>query len=202
MGRTQWEEQVVYENKVYVNVRKDENWFSKFMISGEAYKWINWLPRYIHTEKKEITPKTWKNVGKQITLKNLVLWIEEEDGTMLELQLDLYWQLSRGILNSLWWDDELWEVFLSVYNNKKWYACMSIRKNNSAEEWLYTPKYTFDEEMAMVGTKIVQWEEKKDYDVVTDKYIAELLPIIQEKIEVLKGKWEDSEDSTEWDLPF
>ena len=71
---------------------------------------------------------------------------------------------------------------MSVYNNKKGFGCISIKKNNRAEDGRYTPFYTFEEEMDMVTTKVIQGETKKDYDAITDRYIHELLPIIEKKI--------------------
>lgn len=185
-----WRTQSV--QKTFVNIKDNDKGYPQFVIQWVNYSWLDWILTYIKTEKKEIVPTTGPNAGKTVTLKNLVIGIEEEEGN-LELAFPLYWPLARTILNSLAWSDELWKVYLSVYKNKSWFRCISVKKNNQAENARYTPFYTYDEEQAMVWTKSVQWEDKKDYDVITDRYLKELLPIIEDKIkkQVPLDLWDD-----------
>jgi hypothetical protein len=196
--------------KQYVQIKNDEKGYPKFFIEGKPFKQLDWELKYIKTEKKEITPKIGKNAGKEITIKNLILWLEDDDWLM-EISIDLYSSPARNVINSLAWPDELWKVYLSVYNNKWWYRTISVKKNNLAEWWWYTPYYSYEKEKELIEVRKIQWEEKKDYDWLTDRYIEELLPLIASKIENYVPTFDDvSNDKPYWeedntdneDLPF
>ncbi len=76
---------------------------------------------------------------------------------------------------------------------------MSVKKSKGKEDW-YKPYYSFEEELEMVGTKKVKWEVKKDYDPLTDKYVAELIPIIERKI--IERRHQIDAMATAWDKNF
>lgn len=174
---------------------------------------ISWYLRDIKTEEKQITPTKWANKWKEITIFNLILEMVDDEWSM-EVQIPLYSTLSRNIMNSLAWPDALEEIYLSVYNNKQGFRSISIKKEDSREQTaFYVPYYTREQELWMIEMKKEKGQEKKDYDKLTDKYIEELLPIIQKKIEnqiIWIGNEEKQEEikqeevnpEDEDDLPF
>ena len=56
-------------------------------------------------------------------------------------------------------------------------------------------KYTFQEMLDMVETKIEKWLETKDYNKFTEKLLKELMPIIETKVNAVVV--DDVEDNTE-----
>lgn len=197
MGRTQGSE------ITYVNIRdNEETGKTKFFIDGAEFSGIDGEIVGIQTQKKDIVPKKGENAGKTITVKNLLVDIVDHDGSM-QLQVSLYSSLARNIINSLAGPDPLERVYFSVYKNAKGFRCISIRKSEKKDDY-YTPYYNWEQELAMVETKIVQGDEKKDYDKITDKYVAELIPIIEQKIANNGQQAESNEDHDDDndDLPF
>lgn len=172
-----------WSNKVYASIKNNKDWRPEWHVNWKTYKRISGLVKAIKIEKKTIVPKDGTNAGKEIPIKNLVLemttWELEFD-----VQVNLYSQQSRSIINALAGRDPIDMVYLSVYNNKNGFRTLTVKKEKTDEprEWFYTPFYNYEEEIGLVETKIVQWEEKKDYDWLTDKYIKELIPIIEEKL--------------------
>lgn len=190
------------EKKTFVNIKSDASGYPKFMIGEQSYGIIGGILRDVAVETKTITPKTGTNAGKEITINNLLLDIVDEEWEM-EVQIPLYSSLARTVLNWLAGKDPIDEVYLSVYNNKKWFRSISIKKIYSKEITdSYTPLYNWEEEIAIMNKKPlikVKWEEKKDYDWLSDDYVKEMLPIIKEKI-----KWKIIEEKNidNDELPF
>lgn len=184
------------EKKTFVNI-KNVNDYPKFVI-GENQFWTIWgIVKWVSTEKKQITPKTWPNAWKEITVKNLIVEIVDEQGEM-ELQIPLYSAIARNVINCLAWPDELDEVYFSVYLNKAGFRSIAIKKKDSKDiADFYKPFYTREQERDMVEMRIEQWEEKKDYDKLTSFYVEKLLPKIQEKID---GRVEEKKEEPA--LPF
>jgi len=168
------------EKKLYVTVKNDESWRPKFYVNGKGYGLVSGFIRWIDTEKKQITPTKWPNLGKEITVQNLILDMISQEWDFI-LQIPLYTGIARSIMNSLSWPDTLDEVYLSIYNNKAGFRNISIRKSENKDDY-YTPTYNWEQELWMIETKVEKWEKKKDYDKLTDKYITELLPKIKEKL--------------------
>lgn len=186
------------EKRVYVTVKNDESWRPKFYVNWKGYWLVSWLLKNIETEKKQITPNAWPNKWKEITVQNLVLDMVSQEWDFI-LQIPLYSGIARSILNSLSWSDSLDEIYLSIYNNKAGFRNISIRKSENKEDY-YTPTYNWEQELGMIETKLEKWEEKKDYDKLTDKYITELLPKIKEKLwSKLEQNWVEEKYE---DLPF
>lgn len=185
MARKEW-----WEKKNYVFIKNDDKWFPKFVHWDKSYFMISWMLRWISTESKKITPSSWKNAWKEITVNNLILELVD-DIWWMDLVIDLYSSPARTIINALAWKDSLDVIYFYVYNNKYWYRTMSVKKAESKEQdAYYTPYYTWDEEMSMLETRFERWQERKDYDKLTDKYINELIPIIEQKI-LAQITWDD-----------
>ena len=167
--------------KTYVSIKNNAKDKPQFFIDWKEY-WSIWgIITSIGTEKKQITPKSWENAWKKITVYNLLLDIVDEDGVMT-LQIPLYSSYARHIMNTLAWDEKLAKVYFSVYLNKG-YRSISIKASDDREadwiKWLYTR----DEMKEHVWEKVEKWETKPDYDVAVEKYVEELLPIIEKKID-------------------
>lgn len=188
------------EKKMYVIVKNDDKWRPKFYVNGKWYWSVSGIIRSVEKETKKIVPSKWPNAWKEVTIHNLVLDMISTDWEF-ELQLPFYSSLSRNTMNALAWPDNLDEVHFSIYNNKKWFRSMSIRKSEDKEDYI-TPKYNREQELGMVETVTIKWEDKKDYDWLTDKRYVEMLPEITKKLsnkEITKPVVED--DSSD-DLPF
>jgi hypothetical protein len=190
------------EKKLFVIVKNDEKWRPKFYANGKWYSLVSGIVKWVSTEVKDIVSTKGDNVGKTITIYNLIIDMVSTDGEY-ELQLPLYSGLARTAMNALAWWYNGDEAFFSVYNNKKGFRGMSIRNSQDKEDYI-TPFYTWEEELGMVETKKVKWELKKDYDALSDRYVEELLPKIIEKlgtgIEI--EKWENVPQSDDENIPF
>ncbi len=199
------------EKKIYCNIENNEKWRPQFLIMWKAYWTISWYIKDVQKEKKKITPKKWLSAGKEIMIYNLLIDVVDAEWDF-QLQMPLYSSITRNVLNSLAWPDPLDEVFFSIYNNKQWFRSISIKKSDSQDREnpdYYPWKYTFDEINAMLEIKKEKWEDKKDYDWLTDKLLEELLPIIHKKLDIV-AKLEDKEEpeekvkkpADEPDIPF
>jgi len=186
--------------KTYVSIRNNEKERPVFFMEWEELKTIWWRIVWIDTESKEIIPKSWPSQGKKVTVKNLLIDIVDDDGEFT-LQLGLYDSLSRHVMNTLAGKSPLDYLVFDVYKNKQGYRALSIKEKDDFNaprcEWYRT----WDELGKLVGKKIVQWEEKPDYDKATDECIDTLIPIIEKKIEKVREKydnvfdWEDKEEA-------
>ena len=195
------------EKKPFVIVKNDENWRPKFYYNGKGYSLVSGIIRSVRTEEKTIVPTKGDNIGKEITINNLIIDMVSTDGEF-DLQLPLYSGLARTALNAIAWGYNGEEAFFSVYNNKKWFRAMSIRHSQEREDYI-APFYSREEELGMVEERKIKWVMKKDYDALSDKYIEELMPKIHEKlgtgIEIEKwakvplGKQNTTEDDN---IPF
>lgn len=190
------------EKKMYVIVKNDDSWRPKFYVNGKWYWSVSWLIRKVEKETKKITPSRWLNAWKEITIHNLVLDMISTEWEF-ELQLPFYSSLARNTLNALAWPDKFEDVYFSIYNNKKWFRSISIRKSEDKDDYI-TPKYNREQELGMVDNVMIKWEEKKDYDWLTDKWYQEMLPEIEKKLgndeAIVVEKAPVQEDDS--DLPF
>lgn len=168
------------EKKMYVIVKNDDSWRPKFYVNGKWYWSVSGIIRNVEKETKKIVPSKWPNAWKEVIIHNLVLDMVSTDWEF-ELQLPFYSSLSRNTLNALAWPDTFDEVFFSIYNNKKGFRSMSIRKSEDKDDYV-TPKYNREQELGMVKTITIKWEDKKDYDWLIDKRYTEMLPEIQKKL--------------------
>ena len=178
-----------WEWLLYVNIRNNEKWKSKFFIWEKEYSVVSWTLAEIKTETKEIEPKKWENMWKKVTVYNLVLKLVDFDWEFM-LTIPLYSSPWRTVLNALAWSEELDEIFFQVYDNKYWYRTISVKKWDQKDSPYYQWKYTFDELQKMVEEKKIKWELKKDRDALTDKLVEELLPIIEEKL----NYWQEAKE--------
>lgn len=193
------------EKKLFVIVKNDEKWRPKFYANGKGYSLVSGIVKGVKTEVKDIVPTKGDNVGKTITIHNLIIDMVSTDGEY-ELQLPLYSGLARTALNALAWWYAGDEIFFSVYNNKKGFRAMSVRNSEEREDYV-APFYSWEQELGMVEEKKVKGVIKKDYDALSDKYIEELLPKIYEKlgIGIEIEKWAKvplSEATDDDDIPF
>lgn len=193
--------------QTFVNIRDyidpakpNAPWKPYFFIGSEKFSTIGWLIKDVTIETKKITPATGKNAGKEITLHNLIVHMIDLEWEM-SLQLDLYSQLARSVLNALAWPKSFEEDrFFSVYKNKMDYRTIAIKDGDTKESAFIQGKYTFQELLDMVEMKIDKWEEKKNYDWLMDKLITELMPIVKDKIQSVlpKGNVDENDES----VPF
>lgn len=168
------------EKKLFVIVKNDEKGRPKFYANGKGYGMVSGIVTWVKTEVKDIVPTKGDNVGKTITVHNLLVNMVSIDWEF-ELQLPLYSGLARAAMNALAGGYAGEEVFFSVYNNKKGFRAMSVRNSEEKEDYV-TPYYNREQELGMVEEKKVKWVLKKDYDALSDTYVKELLPIIMKKL--------------------
>jgi len=153
-----------------------------FYIGDKKFNMISWNIMDISIEHKEITPSSGKNAGKKIKVHNLIIDMLDDEWE-ISLQMDLYSQIARNIINVLagWYSFDK-EIFFSVYLNKAGYRTISIKDGWTTDSNYIDGKYSFEEINNMVEMKIDKWEEVKDYDWLMDKLVKELMPIIEKKI--------------------
>jgi hypothetical protein len=186
------------EKKLFVIVKNDDKWRPKFYVNNQAYGLVSWIIRDVSKETKDIIPTKWDNVGKTITIHNLIISMVSTDGEY-DLQLPLYSWLARTAMNAIagWYNGE--EVFFSVYNNKNGFRSMSVRHSQEREDYI-TPFYSWEQEIWKLKETKIKGEIKKDYDTLSDEYVIELLPIIKEKLSAMVSDTiPQSEDN---DIPF
>ena len=122
------------EQKNYCNIRDyvdpakpNATPIPKFVIGTQRFNLISGSIYGVDVEHKKITPKTGLNAGKEITVHNLLIDMIDENGTFC-LQLDLYSQIARSMLNVLAGDfDFNQDMYLGVYKNKADYRTLSIK---------------------------------------------------------------------------
>lgn len=189
------------QDRTFVYIKNNEKWQPKFYIGDQVMASVSGKLVSIDTEKRKITPTKWTNAGTEVTIRNLLVWLEDDEGLM-EVQISLYSGLARTVLNTLAWPEPLGEIHLSVYKNNKGYKNISIKKSTKDQDW-YKALYDWETEMGMIETKVEKGEEVKDYDKLTDKYIAELIPIINDKIEnsIVDAPQEEEEEDVMFDTP-
>lgn len=196
------------EKKTYVIVKNffkneaDEkekvNGRPKFFVGNQSYGMISGIVSGVSIEIKDIVPTKGDNAGKEITIHNLIVDMVSTDGEF-ELQLPLYSVLARAVMNMLAGGYKVGdEIFFSVYNNKKGFRTISIRNSEEKEDYV-TPFYNREQELAMVEERKIKWVMKKDYDALSDKYVEELLPLIQKKFDEEIKPEEAGADDT---IPF
>ena len=92
----------------YVSIRNisEENPKPRFYIEDKEFTSLSGELVSIATESKKITPSKGKNIGKEITIHNLLLGMVDDEGEM-QVQISLYSSLARNALNALAGGDDL-----------------------------------------------------------------------------------------------
>ena len=125
------------------------------------------------------------------------LTLQDDEGSYI-LQ-SAFTNIGRTILNSLAGAEQLGDIKLSLYINKKGFKSVWVENNGERTEW----KYPIDEQMDMVEEVKNKAGEvlQKDYSALEQFYIDTVIPKIANKLDIVQ-QVEQVEEREDEDIPF
>ncbi len=176
----------------YVRITWLREWTPKFrsLQTEEEYNMVDWRFLWCTFSTIEFQDDRGKDQERRVME---ILIRDKETGDDVYLQTG-WTMLARSLINSLCSLKELWFLELSLYTNKKGYASVYTKNDETPLEW----KLTIEEQQKLINSVVINKQKVNDYSELEDKLETMMGKVKMSYTPVEEAKPEETKD----DLPF